>query len=80
MRDLIPQYLHIAGVTKDSPEWGLQYNLTHASLSPQGIRLGLDHRIKSVLRSRGLGKETEEGKRQFVQFLLKLIRMVPHAI
>jgi hypothetical protein len=67
--DPIKQYLSEAGITSSNPNYGLQYNLCHASLSPFGIRAGLELQVATVLRSRGLGAMTDEGREEFLRRL-----------
>ena len=66
-KTLIEELMDEAGITKESYEYGQQYNLTHASLSDFGIRCGLDQRIKDVMEKRGLGKMTEKGRLDLIQ-------------
>lgn len=69
----IHEILAESGISKDDPEYGLQFNLTHASLAQFGIRNGLDPRVKETLRAKNLGGMTNEGLMSFVQLLDRLL-------
>src|ERR1700733_7231960 len=69
----IEELLRKADITEEHPEYGLQYNLCHASLSDFGIRAGLDDRAKAALRSHGLGEMTEAGRTRWIHFLADMI-------
>jgi len=50
---IVENLMDEAGISKDDAEWGLQYNLTHASIDKEfGVRFGLRQSIKDVIRSR----------------------------
>jgi len=55
-----------SGITKDDPDYWKHFNLCHASLSPLGIRNGLDPRIKKVMTEKGLGNMTENGRKHLI--------------
>lgn len=57
MGDNIAEYLRLSGIDREDPAWGEQYNLCHASLSPLGIRRGLDSRVAEVIH--GLGEHAD---------------------
>jgi hypothetical protein len=70
-KSLIEELMYEAGVEENDPDWGHQFNLTHASLSDFGIRCGLDPRIKEVMQRRGLGELTEKGLIEFIELLVR---------
>jgi len=75
-KSLIEELMDEAGITKEFPEFGLQFNLTYASLSDFGIRCGLDQRIKDVMKKRGLGKMTEKGRIEFIELIMRCLAML----
>jgi hypothetical protein len=72
--DIVREYLEEAGILFGSPEYGHQWNLCHASLGSLGMCAGLDDSVKTLLRSKGLGKMTVEGLEEYMTILLTVLK------
>ena len=70
----IKEILAEAGITRESEEYGLQYNLCHAAIhGALGIRNGSTEAVKEILERHNLAKFDPEKVLELRKLLIKML-------